>query len=232
MKIVKINYDIVSEENDYTAESRAQKMIEMANELRAQRDKARQVYGSATQEIGWKKVQVFLENIETQMRPLLYALRDIKEASDDLHGRFCVRVFTPKQPFALWEVYADSDGEIEIQARPKKGNFLKKFPEEWVKENGEPRGNYCAEVFYGEKGLIANTDFSEVLKAIDGAIEEEYNRQLKMMQDKQSYYENSFKKMANIDERVSLDAVIKSAEKMAVQNAKNMSNPEKDIVRD
>ena len=55
MKIVNIKYDIVNEERDYTAEGRAQKMLEMANELRAQSEKAQQLYGSATQEIGWKK---------------------------------------------------------------------------------------------------------------------------------------------------------------------------------
>lgn len=232
MKITNIKYDIVTEENDYTAESRAQKMIEMANELRTQRDKAQQVYGTATQEIGWKKVQVFLDNIETQIRPLLYALKSIKEASNDLHGRFCVRVFTPEQQFSLWELYADSDGEIEIQARPKKSDYCKKFPSYWVKENGESRFFGVTEDFYGENGYIANIDFSDILKAIDQKIEEEYNAQLDKLRDKQAYYENSFKKMANIDKDVSLDAVIKNAKKKIAESIEKATHIEKDIGKD
>ncbi len=232
MKITNIKYDIVTEEKDYTAESRAQKMIEMANELRAQRDKAQQVYGSATQEIGWKKVQVFLENIETQIKPLLYALKSIKEASNDLHGRFCVTAYTSSQPFSRWEIYADSDGKIEIQARLRQKDYCENFPFNWVKENGEPRGVISAEAFYGENGIVANTDFSEVLKEIDHKIEYEYNAQLDKMRDKQAYYENSFKKMANIDECVSLDAVIKNVEKRVAESAEKGTHNEKDIVKD
>ena len=232
MKISKINYEIINEENDYLAESRAQKMREMANELRAQRDKAREVYEPATQEIGWKKVQVFIENIETQIRPLLYALRETKEASNDLHGRFCIHVFMPERPFTLWELYADSDGKIEIKARPKRDDYCKNFPSYWVKENGKPLGVISAEAFYGEKGLIANTDFSEVLKAIDNVIEKEYNIQLDKMRDKKAYYENSFKKMVDIEKDISLNVLIKNAEKRAEQSPEKGSDFEKDIIKD
>lgn len=232
MKITNIKYDIVSEENDYTAEVRAQKMIEMANVLRAQRDKAQQVYGSATQEIGWKKVQVFLDNIDTQIKPLLYALKSIKEASNELHGRFCVCVFMSGQPFSRWELYADDNGKIEIQARLRQKDYCENFPFNWVKENGEPRGVISAEAFYGENGIVANTDFSEVLKAIDQKIEWEYNAQLDKMRDKQAYYENSFKKMANIDKDVSLDAVIRNAEKRAAESPTKGNQHERDFVRD
>lgn len=232
MKIVNIKYDIVNEERDYTAEDRAKKMLEMANELRAQSEKAQQVYGSATQEIGWKKVQVFLDNIETQIKPLLYALKSIKEASNDLHGRFGINVYTSSQPFSRWEIYADSDGKIEIQARPSGDTYARPFPYDWVNEKGEPRSTHSEKVFYGKDGLIADTDFSRVLQEIDKTIENEFNMQLDKMRNKQVFYEDSFKKMANIDKDVSLDAVIRNAEKRAAESPPKNNQFERDFGRD
>ena len=231
MKIANIKYDIITEENDYAAESRAQKMIEMANELRAQRDKAKEVYEPATQEIGWKKVQVFLDNIETQIKPLFFALKEIAEAEGS-SGRFGINVFMHGHRFSKWELYADKDGEIEVKAKPQNDHYSSSFPDTWVKENGEPRGNYSAEIFYGENGYVANTDFSAVLEAIDEVIENKYNIQLDKMRDKQAYYENSFKKMANSDKDVSLDALIKNAEKRALQSSEKGSAIEKDFVKE
>ena len=231
MKIKNIKYDIVSEENDYMAESRAQKMLEMANELRAQRDKAQAVYEPATQEIGWKKVQVFLENIDRQIGPLLYALKEIKEAEGST-GRFCVRVFTPEEPITLWEVYADSNGKIEVQARKKGNQFIREFPSYWVKENGEPRGVTLSEEFYGEKGLVVNIDFSGVLKEIDKTIEYEYNLSLDKIKNKQSYYENSFKKMVDSDKDVSLGVLMRDAKNRAEQSTEKGTVRENDFTMD
>lgn len=231
MKIVNIKYDIVNEERDYTAESRAQKMLEMANELRAQSEKAQQVYGSATQEIGWKKVQVFLDNFEAQIKPLLYALKSIKEASKDTSGRFGINVYTSSQPFSRWEIYADSDGKIEIMAKPSSDVYPRKFPDEWVEKDGKPRSAYSEEHFYGKNGLIADTDFSRVLQEIDKTIENEFNMQLDKMRYKQTYYENSFKKMADIEKDVSLDAVIKKAEKRAAGSLPKNTHFDRDFGR-
>ena len=229
MKITNIKYDIVSEENDYSAESRAQKMREMANELRVQRDKAKEVYEPATQEIGWKKVQVFLDNIEKQIGPLLFALRDIERA-DGKTGRYSVSVFTPEDKISRWDIFVD-DNKIEIEVKTQKDYYSKKFPDTWVNENGEPAGNYSAEAFYGGNGIVTNTDFSEVLKEIDKTIEEKYKAQLNKMRDKQKYYENTFKKMANTDKDASFDALIRSAEKRAEQNSEKSSNPRKDFIK-
>ena len=231
MRITNINYDIENEENDYTAEIRAEKMREIANELRAARDKAQQVYEPAIQEIGWKKVQVFLENIETQIRPLLYALKEISEA-EGRTGRFGIRVNVPDKMLSTWFLYADSDGKIDVLAKESHELNAKEFPSYWVKEHGEPRGNYTANIFYGEEGIVANTDFAQVLKAFDSAIEEKYNVELDNIRQKQAYYENSFKKIAEIDKDVSLDSVIKNAVSRAAQSAGKGISIQKDFIKD
>lgn len=231
MKISKINYEIINEENDYLAESRAQKMREMANELRAQRDKAREVYEPATQEIGWKKVQVFLENIDKQIGPLFFALEEIAKA-EGVTGRFEVSAFTPGQKITKWNLYDDGKNGIGIRVRLKDDSYSGHFPETWVKEDGEPRGDYSSRVFYSEEGIVANTDFSKVLKAIDEVIEQKYNAQLDKMRDKKAYYENSFKKMVDAEKDISLNVLIKNAEKRAEQSQEKGTDFEKDIIKD